>query len=83
MDMLYSGPLNNVGLNCLGPLMQEVCSTNNTVILHSAWVVESKNVGLQIQKADCKDTSGFSGVPPVHHQCCLRVKSIRFLVTNI
>ena len=65
MDMLYSGPLNNVGLNCLGPLMQEVCSTNNTVILHSGWVAESKNVGLQIQKADCKDSSGFSAVPPV------------------
>ena len=54
MDMLYSGPLNNMGLNCLGPLIQEVFSTNNTVILHNAWVAESKNVDLQIQKADCK-----------------------------
>lgn len=63
--MLYGGPLNNMGLNCLGPLTQEVFSTNNTVILYSAWVAESKNVGLQVQKADCKVISGFSAVPPV------------------
>ena len=48
---LYSWPLNNMGLNCPGPLMWRYFSVINTTVLHSLWLVESMDAEeLQIWK---------------------------------
>ena len=38
---LYSWPLNNMGLNCVGPLIGGFFSIVNSVVRHNPWLVES------------------------------------------
>lgn len=47
-----------MSLNCTSPLIHRFSSTVNTTVLHDS-VVASADVGLQIQKNDCKVLHGF------------------------
>ena len=63
---LYSWPLNNAGLNCVGPLIHGFSPPlNSTTLLRNLWLVESR---MQIWRADYEVKCGFSaagrvGVP--------------------
>ena len=46
---IYSQHLNNMGLNCMGPLIHELFSiVNTTAVLYSSWLVESRDAEDQL-----------------------------------
>ena len=47
-ERIFSCPLNNMGLNCMGPLIYGFFSIVNTTGLHIPWSVESVDAELQI-----------------------------------
>lgn len=47
---MYSGPLNNPGLNCSGPLTCGLFATVSTTVLQDPWLVESMNMEPRTQK---------------------------------
>ena len=51
---IYSQPLNNMGLNCAGPLISGFFSMVSAKVLHSLWLVESADAELWIQRAGYK-----------------------------
>ena len=56
----YSGPLNNMGLNCVCPLIRGFFSINTHYALQDPQLVESMDAEPRIQRADCKVILGIS-----------------------
>ena len=55
----YSCPLNNMDLNCAGPLTGRFFSINTYYSTTNPWFVESLDVELRIERASCKVILGF------------------------
>ena len=81
---IYSWSFNNMGLNCMGPLIHGIFSVNTTTILHDLLLVESTDAETQIQRAEYEVICRFhcSRVKSTSRKGLIFIMCKKFLPTN-